>query len=55
MVISTQAEKNLGHPAGNIIVWLSLIIGQPMAVLMYYHDFVVEHYGRNVLESFGTL
>jgi len=55
MVISTQAEKHLGHPAGNIIVWLSLIIGQPMAVLMYYHDFVVEHYGRNVLETFGTL
>ena len=80
MVISTQAEKHLGHPAGNIIVWMSLIIGQPLAgkhlnfaaqifkeffesqgqlcyfpVLMYYHDFVVEHYGKNLLESFGTL
>jgi len=55
MVISTQAEKHLGHPAGNVIVWLSLIIGQPLAVLMYYHDFVVEHYGRNVLETFGRL
>ena len=55
MIISTQAEKHLGPPVGNLIVWLSLIIGQPLAVLMYYHDFVVDHYGQNVLESFGKL
>ncbi|KAK2144501.1 hypothetical protein LSH36_750g00044 [Paralvinella palmiformis] len=24
---------------GNMIVWLSLVIGQPIAVLMYYHDY----------------
>jgi hypothetical protein len=24
---------------GNIVVWLSLVIGQPIAVLMYYHDY----------------
>jgi len=55
IVISAQMEAHVGHPSGNLIVWLSLIIGQPLAVLMYYHDFVVDHYGRNVLESFGTL
>lgn len=29
---------------GNAAVWLSLIIGQPFAVLMYVHDYYVLHY-----------
>uniref|UniRef100_A0A8C2FU45 O-acyltransferase n=1 Tax=Cyprinus carpio TaxID=7962 RepID=A0A8C2FU45_CYPCA len=32
---------------GNAAVWLSLIIGQPIAVLMYVHDYYVTHY-RNM-------
>uniref|UniRef100_A0A915JR64 diacylglycerol O-acyltransferase n=1 Tax=Romanomermis culicivorax TaxID=13658 RepID=A0A915JR64_ROMCU len=27
--------------AGNIVVWLSLILGQPLAILMYVHDWYV--------------
>ncbi|XP_073319197.1 diacylglycerol O-acyltransferase 1a [Pagrus major] len=30
---------------GNTAVWISLIIGQPVAVLMYVHDYYVIHYG----------
>lgn len=30
---------------GNAAVWMSLIIGQPTAVLMYVHDYYVLHYG----------
>uniref|UniRef100_A0A669CDH7 O-acyltransferase n=1 Tax=Oreochromis niloticus TaxID=8128 RepID=A0A669CDH7_ORENI len=30
---------------GNAAVWMSLIIGQPIAVLMYVHDYYVIHYG----------
>lgn len=30
---------------GNAAVWLSLIIGQPVAVLMYVHDYYINHYG----------
>ncbi|KAK5607428.1 Diacylglycerol O-acyltransferase 1 [Crenichthys baileyi] len=30
---------------GNAAVWLSLIIGQPIAVLMYFHDYYVIHHG----------
>ena len=26
----------------NTLVWLSLILGQPLAILMYYHDFIVN-------------
>ncbi|XP_061615888.1 diacylglycerol O-acyltransferase 1-like isoform X1 [Phyllopteryx taeniolatus] len=29
---------------GNAAVWMSLIIGQPVAVLMYVHDYYVIHY-----------
>ncbi|RVE62638.1 hypothetical protein OJAV_G00159040 [Oryzias javanicus] len=29
---------------GNAAVWISLIIGQPFAVLMYVHDYYVMHY-----------
>uniref|UniRef100_A0A3Q1GPP1 O-acyltransferase n=1 Tax=Acanthochromis polyacanthus TaxID=80966 RepID=A0A3Q1GPP1_9TELE len=32
---------------GNAAVWMSLIIGQPVAVLMYVHDYYVIHYGSN--------
>lgn len=31
---------------GNAAVWMSLIIGQPFAVLMYVHDYYVLHYRR---------
>ncbi|XP_077447292.1 diacylglycerol O-acyltransferase 1a [Stigmatopora argus] len=29
---------------GNAAVWMSLIIGQPVAVLMYVHDYYILHY-----------
>uniref|UniRef100_A0A3P9L278 O-acyltransferase n=1 Tax=Oryzias latipes TaxID=8090 RepID=A0A3P9L278_ORYLA len=32
---------------GNAAVWMSLIIGQPIAVLMYVHDYYVIHYGSS--------
>uniref|UniRef100_A0A673B2E4 O-acyltransferase n=1 Tax=Sphaeramia orbicularis TaxID=375764 RepID=A0A673B2E4_9TELE len=33
---------------GNAAVWMSLIIGQPIAVLMYVHDYYVLHYRQEV-------
>ncbi|TKR61705.1 hypothetical protein L596_028785 [Steinernema carpocapsae] len=33
-----------GGRAGNVVVWLSLILGQPMAILMYVHDWYWLHY-----------
>ncbi|KAL3117116.1 hypothetical protein niasHT_007519 [Heterodera trifolii] len=33
-----------GGRAGNIVVWLSLILGQPMAILMYVHDWYFLHH-----------
>lgn len=36
------------HQIGNMIVWMSLILGQPIAILAYVHDYYVG----NVLLSF---
>ena len=33
---------------GNAVVWLTLIIGQPVAVLMYVHDYYVLNYDAPV-------
>ena len=41
--VTLYLEKRVGPRAGNICVWLSLVIGQPLAIMMYYHDYVVEH------------
>lgn len=30
---------------GNMAVWMSLMIGQPLAILMYYHDYYIINYG----------
>ncbi|XP_043923648.1 diacylglycerol O-acyltransferase 1 [Protopterus annectens] len=32
---------------GNAAVWMSLIIGQPVAIFMYVHDYYVLHYEEN--------
>ncbi|CAH2066773.1 unnamed protein product, partial [Iphiclides podalirius] len=42
-VISRLAEVKLGPRWGNIIVWSSLILGQPLAIMMYYHDYALAH------------
>ncbi|CAD5110875.1 DgyrCDS240 [Dimorphilus gyrociliatus] len=36
-------KKYLDGKYGNMAVWITLIIGQPIAILMYYHDYYVTH------------
>ncbi|CAG7824121.1 unnamed protein product [Allacma fusca] len=40
---------------GNVVVWASLILGQPLCIMMYYHDYVITHFGTQWLESFSKL
>ena len=40
-------SKFLRGNYGNAAVWMSLIIGQPIAVLMYVHDYYVLNYEGN--------
>lgn len=43
---SKYMEKNYGPRWGNIIVWASIILGQPLCIMMYYHDYVVTHFNE---------
>ena len=41
---------------GNIMFWISFcFVGQPLSVLMYYHDFLLRHRGVGVGEVIGAL
>jgi len=51
VIMSSTVERKFGARFGNMIVWLSLIIGQPLAIMMYYHDFVVTHYGDHLVQK----
>ena len=38
-MISELVCKNFGPRYGNMIVWLSLICGQPVAIIMYVYEY----------------
>ncbi|XP_030384598.1 diacylglycerol O-acyltransferase 1 [Scaptodrosophila lebanonensis] len=42
--VSKYVERRLGPRTGNIIVWASIILGQPLCIMAYYHDYVVTHF-----------
>ncbi|KAG5345174.1 DGAT1 acyltransferase, partial [Acromyrmex charruanus] len=54
-VLSKMAERYCGARWGNIVVWASLIIGQPLCIMMYYHDYVVTHFGETLLEDYSII
>ncbi|KAF4517830.1 hypothetical protein B566_EDAN008772 [Ephemera danica] len=53
--LSRFIEKHAGPRWGNLVVWSSLILGQPLCIMMYYHDYVVTHFGAALLESYGHI
>ncbi|XP_068084665.1 diacylglycerol O-acyltransferase 1 isoform X2 [Anabrus simplex] len=50
---SRYIETHWGPRWGNMVVWSSLILGQPLCIMMYYHDYVITHYGAELLDSYG--
>ncbi|KAF7275235.1 hypothetical protein GWI33_012059 [Rhynchophorus ferrugineus] len=48
--LSRFVEKRYGPRFGNIVVWSSIIIGQPLCIMMYYHDYMVIHHGPAIAE-----
>ncbi|TGZ47731.1 O-acyltransferase [Temnothorax longispinosus] len=54
-VLSKMAERYCGARWGNIVVWASLIIGQPLCIMMYYHDYVVTHFGETLIEDYSVI
>lgn len=53
--VTTHVDHAYGPRWGNIMVWLSVILGQPLCILMYYHDYVICHYGEELVEQFAHL
>lgn len=41
LVYLTSLEITKGQ-VGNVIVWVSIVLGQPVAILMYMHDYVLN-------------
>ncbi|XP_020279566.1 diacylglycerol O-acyltransferase 1 [Pseudomyrmex gracilis] len=54
-VLSKMTERYCGARWGNIVVWASLIIGQPLCIMMYYHDYVVTHFGETLIEDYSVV
>ncbi|VDO27679.1 unnamed protein product [Onchocerca flexuosa] len=55
--LSIFTEKVLkGGRPGNIAMWLSLILGQPLCILMYVHDWYVVHYPHSLeyVDAYGN-
>lgn len=46
--LSRFMQVNFGPRWGNIIVWASIILGQPLCIMMYYHDYVVTHFNEAI-------
>lgn len=44
-------EVKCGPRWGNIVVWASIILGQPLCIMMYYHDYVVTHFNDVIKNS----
>ncbi|KAL3282766.1 hypothetical protein HHI36_005933 [Cryptolaemus montrouzieri] len=53
--LANYVQKRFGSRWGNMIVWSSLILGQPLCIMMYYHDYVITHYGESLLEEYGHI
>ena len=39
-----------GGKLGNMIVWLSVILGQPLCILMYFHDWYLLTYPTEAMQ-----
>ena len=55
IVMSKKVEAKFGYQLGNLSVWFSLIIGHPLAIMIYYHDYVIENYGHSLVAFYGQI
>uniref|UniRef100_A0A2M4A5P5 O-acyltransferase n=1 Tax=Anopheles triannulatus TaxID=58253 RepID=A0A2M4A5P5_9DIPT len=43
-IVAKYMETSYGPRWGNMLVWASIILGQPLCIMMYYHDYVITNY-----------
>lgn len=48
--MATFVKRFLHGNYGNMAVWVSLIVGQPIAIMMYIHDYYIDYF-RNIAEE----
>lgn len=53
--LSRYSEARFGPRCGNWIVWAGLILGQPLCIMIYYHDYVITHFGKALLEAYAQV
>lgn len=53
--ISKLMERHYGPRFGNLIFWASIIIGQPLCIMMYYHDYIVVRFGESLIEDYSHI
>lgn len=52
---SKLVEQKIGARTGNVLVWMSLILGQPLCIMMYYHDYVITNFGKDWIEQLAKV
>ena len=55
IILSKKLEARYGYQLGNLTMWASLIIGQPLAIMVYYHDYVIQNYGPSLVTLYGQV
>jgi len=55
IILSKKLEAKFGYQLGNLTMWASLIIGHPLAIMVYYHDFVIQNYGHSLVTFYGQI
>nr|XP_023023200.1 diacylglycerol O-acyltransferase 1 [Leptinotarsa decemlineata] len=51
--VSKYVERTYGLRFGNLVFWSSIILGQPLCIMMYYHDYIMVRYGESLLEDYS--
>ena len=54
-IVTDLVQRKYGERWANVMVWQCLILGQPLAILMYFHDYVIEHFGSESIPQFSEI
>lgn len=49
--VTRYIERRFGPRMSNMIVWASLIVGQPLCIMMYYHDYTITYYRDAIMAA----
>ena len=49
IAVSAWLSKRFGWRWGNLLLWASLILGQPLCILVYFYDYAVVNLDLNTL------